>query len=269
MEWWQALVLGLVEGITEYLPVSSTGHLLIVEHLFGIGGVDAAHAYAIVIQAGAIMAVLGLYRHRVKSMVLGLVGKNPSGAHQAWMILLAFLPGALAGYLFGDVIEQELFGPWPIVFAWAAGGLLLLILAPKIHQRQGKTMESLVWSGAILIGIAQCLALWPGVSRSLATILGGLVTGLSLSAAVEFSFLLGLLTLGAASLYKLVDSGAVMAATYDIDVMFIGFGTAWISATLAVRWMVTWINERGFALFGWWRLIAATGVGCLLWFGKL
>ncbi|NUN15897.1 MAG: undecaprenyl-diphosphate phosphatase [Myxococcales bacterium] len=269
MEWWQALILGLVEGITEYLPVSSTGHLLVVERMLGFGGSEAAHAYAIVIQAGAIMAVLGLYRQRVAGMVSGLVGNNSAGAHLARMVVLAFLPAATLGFFADDVVEDALFGPWPIVVAWAAGGLFLLILAPKLHKRPGQSLENLAWTGALWIGVIQCCALWPGVSRSLATILGGIAVGLSLPAAVEFSFLLGLVTLGAASVYKAVSSGAAMVTVYDIDVMVIGFGTAWISAAVAVRWMVRWLNERGFALFGWWRLVAASVVGGLLLFGKL
>jgi undecaprenyl-diphosphatase len=257
MELWQALVLGLIEGLTEYLPVSSTGHLLIAQRALGIAPSEAANAYAIVIQAGAILAVLGLYRRRVGEVILGVLGRSESGRKLLVALIVAFVPAAIIGFLFDKPIERVLFGPWPIVAAWAIGGILLLILAPRLRARPGYPLEQLRPSAAVWVGLAQCAALWPGVSRSMATILGGVAVGLALSSAVEFSFLLGLLTLGAATGYKALSSGKLLLHTYGVLPLVVGFVSAWIAAVLAVRWMVDWLNRRGLGVFGWWRLIAA------------
>src|SRR5262245_22432387 len=169
MEWWQALILGLVEGLTEYLPVSSTGHLVVTQRLLGIGASEAANAYAIAIQAGAIAAVLGLYRSRVKQVLLGLVGKDSEGTRLLVALALGFLPAAVLGVLFDEKIERFLFGPWPVVAAWTAGGVLLLVIAPRLGRaRPGLDLTSIGPRAALIIGFAQCAALWPGVSRSLA-----------------------------------------------------------------------------------------------------
>jgi undecaprenyl-diphosphatase len=269
MELWQALILGLVEGLTEYLPVSSTGHLLVAQRLLGIGASEAANAYAIVIQGGAIAAVLGLYRQRVRQMMLGLAGRDAVGRKLAGVLLLAFVPAAVIGLAAEEVIEAHLFSPWPVVAAWAAGGVVLVAIGARLHVGEGRALESMTWRIALIVGIVQCAALWPGVSRSLATILGGLAAGLSIAAAVEFSFLLGLLTLGAATAYKALDSGAAMLEAYGVPELAVGFVTAWISAAIAVKWMVAWLAHRGFGLFGWWRLVAAGGVAALLATGYL
>ncbi len=265
----QALILGLVEGLTEYLPVSSTGHLLIAQRLLGIEASEAANAYAIVIQAGAIAAVLGLYRKRVVQMALGVSGKEPVGARIALGLVVAFVPAAALGLLAGDAIEAYLFGPWPVALAWAAGGLLLLVVAPRLKAAKGRELESLTLRVALIVGCAQCAALWPGVSRSLATILGGLAAGFSIAAAVEFSFLLGLLTLGAATVYKSLGSGTAMLEAYGVTELAVGFVAAWLSAILAVKWMVAWLNHRGFAVFGYWRLAAAAVVIFMLLTGRM
>jgi undecaprenyl-diphosphatase len=269
VELWQAVILGLVEGLTEFLPVSSTGHLLVVQRLLGIAESEAANAYAIVIQIGAIAAVLGLYRRRVGQMTLGLIGRDSVGARMAGALVLAFVPAAIAGLTADDVIERYLFGPWPVVAAWALGGVALLVLAPRLENVGGRALEEVDWRTALIVGVAQCAALWPGVSRSLATILGGLAAGLSLAAAVEFSFLLGLITLGAASAYKSLDSGGAIVDAYGIPELATGFVVAWVSAVVAVRWMIDWLGRRGLGVFGWWRLGVALVVATLLLAGVL
>jgi undecaprenyl-diphosphatase len=269
VEIWQALILGLVEGLTEFLPVSSTGHLLVVQRLLGIPSSEAANAYAIVIQAGAIAAVLGLYRRRLAQMALGLAGREPAGARMILALGVAFLPAAVAGLAFDEAIERYLFGSWPVVAAWALGGVVLLVLGPRLRARQGSELETITWRIALAVGLAQCAALWPGVSRSLATILGGLAVGLSLAAAVEFSFLLGVLTLSAATAYKLLDSGRAMLDAYGPAELVVGFAVAWLSAVVAVKWMLAWLNQRGLTIFGWWRLAAAAVVAGLLLSGHL
>jgi len=264
VELWQAVILGLVEGLTEYLPVSSTGHLLIAQRVLGIRGGEAANAYAIVIQGGAILAVLGLYRDRLLRVVRGVLGRDPAGSRMALALVVAFIPAAVIGLLADDAIESYLFGVWPVAVAWAVGGLVLLLLEPWIRARKGESLETIGWQAALCVGLAQCAALWPGVSRSLATILGGLGVGLSLAAAVEFSFLLGLLTLGAATAFKALDSGEVILESYGPIEIAIGCAVACLSAVVAVKWMVAWLNHRGLAVFGWWRLIAAGVVTVLL-----
>jgi undecaprenyl-diphosphatase len=258
-----AALLGAVEGITEDLPVSSTGHLIVAQRALGIPEGDAANAYAISIQGGAILAVVVLYARRIVAMLRGLAGRDPEGAHVLRSLLAAFAPAALAGVLLGDVIESALFGIWPVVAAWIAGGVLILLLPAGFLRREGAGIETLALRGALIVGACQCLALWPGTSRSLVTILGGLLAGLSLPAAVEFSFLLGLVTLTAATAYDTVRHGDAMLHSYGAGTMLIGMASAFLSAMLAIRWMVGWLTRRGLAVFGWWRLGAAAVTAAL------
>ena len=258
MDLLQAFILGLVEGVTEYLPVSSTGHLLIAQRLLGIPESAASNGYAIAIQAGAILAVLGLYRIRVTSMVRGVFGQDGTGLKLAVCIIVAFLPAAVLGLLFDDLIEQHLFGVKPVIAAWVVGSVLILALSKWTRaRREGRDLAHLTWKLALVIGLMQCLAMWPGTSRSLVTILGGLAVGLSMAAAVEFAFLLGVLTLTAATAYAALKGGDGMVAAYGWPALLVGFAAAWISAALAVKWMVAWLNRHGLALFAWWRFLAA------------
>ena len=264
MDLLQALILGLVEGITEYLPVSSTGHLLIAQRLLHIEEGAAANGYAIAIQAGAILAVLGTYRQRVGVMVRGVLGQDATGLRLALCVIAAFLPAAVLGSLFDDRIEQHLFGVKPVIAAWVVGGILILALTRWVDaRRNGAALDTLTWQSAVIIGFIQCIAMWPGTSRSLVTILGGLAVGLSLAAAVEFAFLLGVLTLTAATAYTVMKSGDGMLAAYGWPALLTGFIAAWVSAALAVKWMVAWLNRHGLAIFGWWRL-AAAGLAAVL-----
>ena len=268
MDLWRAVVLGLVEGLTEFLPVSSTGHLLVTQRLLGIEASAAANTYAIAIQGGAIAAVLVLYRQRLLQMLRGVLGRDADGLHLALALAVAFVPAAIAGLAFDELIEGYLFGPIPVAIAWAVGGVLMLAVSSRL-QPGGARLGRVTLSSALLIGVCQCAALWPGVSRSLATILGGVAVGLSLSAAVEFSFLLGLLTLGAATAYKALDSGGVMLAAYGPTVVTAGFVAAWLSAMLSVTWMVNWLQHRRLAVFGWWRIGAALVVLLLVFTHRL
>jgi len=262
----QALILGLVEGITEYLPVSSTGHLLIAQRLLGIEENDISNAYAIAIQAGAILAVLGLYRQRIGQMLLGLIGRDAGGLKLALCIVVAFLPAAVLGGLFDKAIEAHLFGVTPVIAAWIVGaGVILALSKWTAAHREGKALEQVDWRGALVIGIAQCIAMWPGTSRSLVTILGGMLVGLSLPAAVEFAFLLGLVTLTAATGYKSIKLGGGMVTAYGWAPLLAGVIAAWVSAAIAVKWMVAWLTRHGLGVFAWWRLAAAALAAALLW----
>ena len=274
MDNFQALILGIVEGVTEYLPVSSTGHLLLAQRLLGIPSSTASDAFAISIQGGAILAVLGLYRARVASMVRGVLGQDETGRKLAINLMAAFIPAAVLGLLLEKTIKKYLFGGdewglWPVVAAWMVGGLAILAVSwRRKHSgataRTGLSLDDLTLRMAVIVGVAQCIAMWPGVSRSLVTIVGGVLVGLSLPAAVELSFLLGVITLSAATAKDAWDNGAEMLAAYGPVPLAIGFVSAWVSAILAVRWMVGYLNRHGMEIFGWYRVALAIAVAAWL-----
>jgi undecaprenyl-diphosphatase len=285
-----AVVLGLVEGITEFLPISSTGHLTVTQHLLGIGTgspaeKEAADAYAVVIQAGAILAVVVLYWRRLLSLVQGLLGRDETGRRILIALVLAVVPIGVIGTVFESKIKEQLFGVGPVVFAWVVGGVVVLVLsrrgwwgdadpAPPAEaeatrgfatvRRRGVPLDDITVAQAAVIGAAQVLALWPGTSRSLVTIIAALAVGLSLSAAVEFSFLLGLVVLSAATLVDAAKHGDAIVATFGWLNPVIGFVVAFAAAVVAVRWMVSYLQRHSLAIFGWYRLAAALVV-VLLW----
>lgn len=266
-----AILLGLVEGLTEWLPISSTGHLTVTQELLGING-NAADSYAIAIQAGAILAVLGLYRERFVAMLRGLSGRDPSGRQTLIAVIVACVPAVVVGLAFEDVIKDRLFGPWPVVAAWFVGGLVILGVAR--HRRDlapdaGAALSTLDWRGALVIGVAQTVALWPGVSRSLVTILAATGIGLAVPAAVEFSFLLGFVTLGGATFYEMLSSGRHMVAAYGIATPLLGLAVAFVAAVVAMRWMVDYLNSHGLGIFGWYRIAVALILTGLLVAGVL
>jgi undecaprenyl-diphosphatase len=274
MTWIEAIIIGVVEGITEYLPVSSTGHILLAQRALGIKHDEAANAFAVVIQAGAILAVLGLYFHRVKGMVMGLAGKNAAGLLLVRNLVLAFIPAAIIGKLFDKKIEEHLFGLWPVTAAWFVGGVAILAVVwfkrsgggGAGSRREGVALDLITPRIALIIGFMQCVAMWPGTSRSLMTIVGGLVCGLTMSAALEFSFLLGMITLTAASAYKSLAffKHPELLKDYSVPVMTLGIFAAWLSATLAVKWMVGYLQRKGIAPFGYYRIALAVVVAILL-----
>jgi undecaprenyl-diphosphatase len=272
----QALILGIIEGLTEYLPVSSTGHLIVAQRFMGIGteGVDkqAADCFAICIQAGAILAVLGLYWPRVIQMLRGLLGKDAVGLRLVVAMLAGFLPAAVIGILLNDKIEELLFGLKPVVGAWLVGGVAILIV-DRWMKRGGGTggvdLAEITWKMALVVGFAQCVAMWPGTSRSLMTILGGVLVGLRLAAAVEFSFLLGVVTLGAATCYDGLKHGPVMLKHYGAEDMILGFLFAFISAVIAIKWMVSYLKRHGMAVFGYYRIAIGVLVGVMLLMGVI
>lgn len=263
MESWQAIVLGVIEGITEYLPISSTGHLIVAERLMGIGShgeKDAADAFAVCIQGGAIVAVLGLYFSRIKQILAGLVGKSRDGLNLAVALVVAFLPAVIAALLFGKKIKEHLFNMPSVCTAWIVGGMAILAVAwwRKRHPAPagGKDLIEITWKMALVIGLLQCVAMWPGTSRSLMTIVAGLLVGLNLRSAVEFSFLLGVMTLGAATAKDALDHGALMLQTFGAANLALGFIAAAVSAALAVKWLVGYLQSHGLAGFGWYRIAA-------------
>ncbi|MDC3132347.1 undecaprenyl-diphosphate phosphatase [Opitutae bacterium] len=266
------IILGLVEGITEYLPISSTGHLLISNELLGLNSdipiseayslKDAAFSYIIIIQAGAILAVIFLYWKTILEILIGFIGKNPKGKKLGLLLITAFIPAAVIGLALNDWIEQQL-GDNLIAIALALflGGIAMLITekrrkkAPS-DQTQSKLedLDQLNFKQAFSVGLAQCLALWPGISRSMVTIIGGYWVGLSPQRAAEFSFLLGLITLSAASGYKVLTDGPMLAQTMEIQPMLIGILMAFVSAIFAIRFLVNCLTRYGLAPFAWYRI---------------
>jgi undecaprenyl-diphosphatase len=259
-----AIVLGVVEGLTEYLPISSTGHLLVTNRILDIGQDDetrdAADSYVVVIQAGAILAVLALYRRRVQRVLEGVVGRSPEGRRLLVALVLSFVPAGIAALALENPIKDHLFGAGPVVGAWIVGGLAILAWTRWRTRPEGRIeLEGLTPRLALLIGVAQILALWPGTSRSLVTILAACALGLTLPAAVEYSFLLGLVTLGAATIFEFVKNGNEIIDTFGARPVLIGLVAALVSALVAVKWMVAYLQRHDLSVFGWYRI----GIGVL------
>lgn len=252
--------------------MSSTAHLILAERALGIPAGESANAYAICIQAGAIVAVLSLYLSRLRSMANGLIGRDSDGKTLAINILVGFIPAAIIGKALDEPIERVLFGLWPVVVAWFVGGLAILAVSYTRRDRDrsdAKALTALTPQRAMIIGLAQCLALWPGTSRSLVTIVAGIFVGLELAAAVEFSFLLGLVTLSAATGYKALKSGGVMLHDYGAMNIAVGTIVSFVSALAAVRWMVAWLQRHGLWIFGVYRVVLAVSVAGLITLGML
>ena len=259
----QAIILGLVEGLTEYLPVSSTGHLIIAQHLLGLEKSEALDAYSVCIQVGAILAVLNLYFFRVGQMWQGIQGKNPTGLRMVRNLLLGFLPAMVIGFFLAGPIKEYLFDAETVLITWALGGIAILLFvryqrsAGKGKGHDGTELENMSSKEALIVGFMQCIAMCPGTSRSLMTMLGGLIAGLSMAAAVEFSFLLGLITLGAATVYDFTKFGSEMVQEIGWGPMLVGTFVSWLSAIIAVKWMVNYLRKHGLSIFGWYRIAAA------------
>jgi undecaprenyl-diphosphatase len=266
----QAAILGAVEGLTEFLPVSSTGHLILVAHAMGLVGGEM-NAFEVVIQAGALLAVIWLYRTRVRELLAGAVSPHPRGRALLLKLLVAFLPAAVVGLLFHRVIKEHLFGPRPVAIALIAGGVLILVVAGWLRRRRGeapvRTVDDITVTMALLIGLAQCLSLWPGMSRAMATMLAALVLGASPIAAAEFSFLLALPTLGMATLFDLVQNyeGLTGPALGGPAPLAVGLAVSAIVAVLAIRGFLSYVTRRGLAPFGWYRIVLGVIVIVLLW----
>ena len=246
-----ALILGIVEGLTEFLPVSSTGHLILAGDLLNFND-ERGKLFEIVIQSGAILAVCWEYRARISGVLAGLTS-DPLAQRLVRNLAIAFMPLAVLGLLFKKAIEAHLFQPVPVALAFIVGALVILWAERREHRIRIHSVDELGALDALKLGIAQAFALIPGTSRSGATIIGGLLFGLSRKAATEFSFFLAIPTLLVATVYLLYKERALLTAD-DLGMWAVGFVAAFVSAFLCVRWLLRYISNHDFTIFAWYRI---------------
>jgi undecaprenyl-diphosphatase len=262
----KALILGVVEGLTEFLPVSSTGHLILAGDLLGFND-ERGKLFEIVIQCGAILAVCWEYRAKIFSVAAGLTTQR-AAQRFALNIAIAFMPLAVLGLAFGKIIKAHLFQPVPVALAFIVGGFIILWAERRKHEVTVQTVDDMGWRDALKLGLAQALALIPGTSRSGATIIGGLFFGLSRKASTEFSFFLAIPTLFAASAYQLYKERALLSAD-DLGMWAVGFAAAFASAFLCVRWLLRYIASHDFTIFAWYRIAFGVVVLLTAWTGAV
>jgi undecaprenyl-diphosphatase len=260
-----AALLGFVEGVTEYLPVSSTGHLILVGHFLGSEG-EGSKSFDIVIQLGAIFAVLIHYRVLLAERVKGLVTGKRDAMNLFGALLVAFIPTAVAGLMFRKIIREHLFGPIPVALALIVGGVIMIVVERirarrKIEGQSG--LEYVTPARAFMIGVGQCFSLWPGTSRSMCTIVAGQLTGLSTATAAEFSFLLALPTLGAATLYELYKERHEIFASVGVSQLVVGMVVSFFVAWAVVASFLHYLRRRGLEPFGYYRIAVGLAV---FWF---
>ena len=256
-----AITLGIIEGLTEFIPVSSTGHLIIAGHLFGFVG-DKASSFEVAIQLGAVLSVVFLYWHRF----LGLIPNGPesrlrtpsalAGWAALWRIGLATLPALVVGFVARHAIKERLFTPEAVTLALLVGGAAILLAERFLAGRRSNSLETLTPSQAFGIGLFQVLALWPGTSRAAATILGGMLLGLERKSAAEFSFLIAVPIMFAATGYELVKMREAFA--FEDSLLFgVGFAISFVVALMAVKGFVSFLSRGSLAPFGWYRVFVA------------
>lgn len=256
----KALILGIVEGLTEFLPVSSTGHLVLAVDLLGLAGDNKMKVFEIVIQPGAILAVCWEYRQRLITTFSGIT-HDPIAQRFAINVLIAFLPLALVGLKFHKEIEAVLFKPIPIAIAFISGGIIILFAERWYKARAAsglkprvETIDEMTWLDALKVGVAQIAALIPGTSRSGATIIGGMFFGLSRKCATEFTFFLAIPTLMGATVYSLWKARTLLVAS-DIPIFSVGFIASFVSAFVVVRWFIRYVSTHDFTIFAWYRIV--------------
>jgi undecaprenyl-diphosphatase len=260
----KAALMGVVEGLTEFLPISSTGHLIIVGDLIDFTG-EKAKVFGIFIQTGAMLALIWEYRQRLAAALRGV--RSEPAAQRFWInIAVAFVPAAVLGYLFGGAIKEHLLKPVPVAIALIVGGLIILWVEAWHRRRFGErdlegtrrarveTVDDLTPLDALKLGCLQCLALIPGTSRSGATIIGGMVLGFSRKCATEFSFFLGIPTLMAAGAYSLYKQRHDLSWA-DLPVFAVGLVCAFVSALLCIRWLIRYVSTHDFTIFAWYRIV--------------
>ncbi|WP_339272610.1 undecaprenyl-diphosphate phosphatase [Paenibacillus sp. FSL W8-0426] len=251
----KAIILGIIEGLTEFLPVSSTGHLILAGDLLNFEG-EASTTFKIVIQLGAVMAVLILYWKRYMEIGSNLIKMDFSKGLNVIHMILAMVPALIVYLLFKDTIKSQLFGPTPVLIGLVAGGVLLIVAARSRRKETADTMDNINYKQAFGIGLFQCLALWPGFSRSGSTISGGLLLGTSQKAAADFTFLISVPVMFGATLLDLYDSRDLLRSD-DIYLMLIGFITSFLIAMIAVVTFIKLIKRLRLEWFALYRFILA------------
>jgi undecaprenyl-diphosphatase len=266
----KALILGIVEGLTEFLPVSSTGHLILAGQLLGFND-EKAKVFDIAIQLAAILAVVWEYRQRLGHAVVSM-GTEAKSRHFAMNLVVAFLPAAVLGFLFLKEIKHYLFNPTVVAVALIVGGVLILWAEKRQHVVRVQEVDDMGWRDALKVGFAQAVAMIPGTSRSGATIIGGLFFGLSRKAATEFSFFLAIPTMFAATSYDVIKNRHLFSLE-DVPLFAVGGAASFVSAFLCVRWLIRFVSSHDFTPFAWYRivfgvLVLATGyTGLIDWTG--
>jgi undecaprenyl-diphosphatase len=272
----KAAILGIVEGLTEFLPISSTGHLILASSLLDFRGENVA-TFEIAIQTGAMFAVMWEYRQRIVDTLAGIL-RERTAQRFAINVLVAFMPAVVFGLAFGSMIKSKLFHPVPVAIAFIVGGLIILWVEARHRRAYGErdlegrrharveTVDDMSMLDALKIGLAQCLALIPGTSRSGATIIGGMLFGLSRRAATEFSFYLAIPTLIGAGVYSLWKQREALT-TADLPLFAIGTVFAFVSALLCIRWLIRYISTHDFAAFAWYRIAFGAVVLLTAYFG--
>jgi undecaprenyl-diphosphatase len=265
----KAIVMGLVEGMTELLPISSTGHLILAGELMNFMDKDKRVVFEIFIQMGALMAIVWEYRAKIFGSLMA-IGHAGTGRNLYINLIIGFLPAALLGFVLSDFITQVLFSPYVVAGGFIVGGLIIIWVEKRAYAPTLDDMDKVSYATALKIGLCQCLALIPGTSRSGSTIIGAMYFGLSRTAATEFSFFLALPMISAASLYSLWSARDLLAVN-DIGVLAVGFVTSFISAFVVMRALLRFISNHTFMAFAWYRigfglLIAATAYfGVINW----
>jgi undecaprenyl-diphosphatase len=252
----KAAFLGIVEGLTEYVPVSSTGHLLLLQHFFGFGDEDFGNTFAVLIQLGAILALLSIYFTKLLAIAIGMFS-DPNARRFVLGVLVAFLPAGIIGAIAHGFIKSVLFNPWIVCFTLIAGGAVLIYvdsldLKPRYRDAMGFSLPMY-----LAIGISQCLAMVPGVSRSGATIVAAMLLGADRRSAAEFSFYLAMPTMAGAFAYDLYKNGAHMTSG-DFLIVAIGFVTSFIAGWFVVKRLLDYVSGHGFDMFAWWRVAVGT-----------
>jgi undecaprenyl-diphosphatase len=250
----KVLILGIVEGLTEFLPISSTGHLILVGDLLNFNN-EKGKLFELVIQVGAILAVCWEYRRRISDTFSGLFRQEKTAQNLTINLMIAFLPAAILGFLFGKYIKAILFNPVPVAMAFIVGAFIIIWAEKREHTIRINTVDELSKLDALKLGFAQAFALIPGTSRSGATIIGGLLFGLSRQAATEFSFFLAIPTLFAASAYDLYKHRELLDLATDAPVFVLGMIAAFFSALLAIKALLRYISQHDFLVFAWYRLV--------------
>jgi len=267
---WKAFFLGIVEGITEFLPISSTGHLILFGDWINFQS-NEAKVFEVVIQLGSILAVVWIFRHRLFQLIRGTLRLEPVEVAFTRNLLIAFLPSAIVGLLFIKAIKALFFHPGVVVVTLVLGGFIMLWVERRrpanstdAQSDQVQTLENITWKQALIVGFAQCLAMVPGTSRSGATIIAGMLSGIQRKTATEFSFFLAMPTMLAAAVYDFYKH-ADLLTQQDMLAIAVGFVSAFICALFVVRAILVFVSRHTYRAFGWYRIVLGLVVGAWLW----